>query len=344
MKWIKLLHVPFSNTLLLDHRDMANTKGHTAALNSGCWHPREKEDFITCSNDGSIRVWNVNETAKKQKHVIKPRNSGGLRAIPNCVATSREGTLLAAGCSDGSIQGWDLRRNMFVNTSLLLRDCHMPGSEISAVSFSYLGNYLASRATDDTLKLWDIRNTKKIVHSVENLPNRFATTDCSFSPDDRLVMTGTSCSKGGTDSELCFFDTSSFEKTSTIPFTSSVIRSQWHPRLNQIFVGCGDGVVKVFYDEKVSDKGAMLCAGKVRKREKGAFLLTKPQIITPHALPMFKEERKKSWKVQQMKDRADPVKSRKPEVRGRVVHFCIIVRFLQLPMSGPGAGGRLANR
>lgn len=32
--------------------DMANTKGHTAMLNCGCWHPKIKEEFMTCSNDG----------------------------------------------------------------------------------------------------------------------------------------------------------------------------------------------------------------------------------------------------------------------------------------------------
>ncbi|KAJ4926400.1 hypothetical protein JOQ06_008574 [Pogonophryne albipinna] len=32
--------------------DMAKTKGHTAMLNSGCWHPKIKEEFMTCSNDG----------------------------------------------------------------------------------------------------------------------------------------------------------------------------------------------------------------------------------------------------------------------------------------------------
>lgn len=161
------------------------------------------------------------------------------------------------------------------------------------------------------------------MHSIDGLNNRFATTDCSFSPDDKLLMTGTSCLKGQSESELVFYDVSSFQKKSAIPFTSSVIRSQWHPRLNQIFVGCGDGVVKVFYDDKLSDKGAKLCASKVRKRVKEAFMITKPQIITPHALPMFKEERKKSWKVQQIKDRADPVKSHKPEVMLICLHLMI---------------------
>lgn len=41
---------------------------------------------------------------------------------------------------------------------------------------------------------------------------------------------------------------------------------------------------------------------------------------------MFKTERKKSWRVTMMKARKDPVKSKRPE----------------LPMTGPGAGGRLA--
>ena len=31
--------------------DMANTKGHTAMLHTGSWHPKIKGEFVTCSND-----------------------------------------------------------------------------------------------------------------------------------------------------------------------------------------------------------------------------------------------------------------------------------------------------
>lgn len=31
--------------------DMARTKGHVAALTSGCWHPRVREEFLTSSED-----------------------------------------------------------------------------------------------------------------------------------------------------------------------------------------------------------------------------------------------------------------------------------------------------
>ena len=37
-------------------RDMNNTKGHVAMLNYGCWNWRKQTEFLTCSNDGTIRV------------------------------------------------------------------------------------------------------------------------------------------------------------------------------------------------------------------------------------------------------------------------------------------------
>lgn len=32
--------------------DMARTKGHIASLVGGSWHPRDKQEFLTCSQDG----------------------------------------------------------------------------------------------------------------------------------------------------------------------------------------------------------------------------------------------------------------------------------------------------
>ncbi|KAI1292519.1 WD repeat-containing protein 70 [Halotydeus destructor] len=309
-------------------RDMAKTKGHTAMLNYGCWHPKEKGQFFTCSNDGTIRLWSMDDVAKGQRSVIKPRNQGGLRAVPNCMTVSRDGNMVAAGCTDGSIQGWDLRKKTFINTSLVIRDCHTNGTETSSISFSYAGNLIASRGGDDTLKLWDIRNPKSAVHVAENLYNRFPMTDCSFSPDDLLIMTGVSLTKDDTEGKLLFFDKNTFEKVNEMTIgQASVIKSIWHPKLNQIVVGSSNGEVKVYFDNKLSDRGAKLCAFRVKKRVVEAFMLTKPQIITPHALPMFKEERWRSKKTQELKARKDPVKSRRPE----------------LPMTGPGAGGRIAS-
>ncbi|KAG7224028.1 hypothetical protein INR49_015285 [Caranx melampygus] len=264
--------------------DMANTKGHTAMLNCGCWHPKIKEEFMTCSNDGTVRTWDLNSD-KKHKSVFKPRSLQGKKVTPTCCTYSRDGKLIAAGCQDGTIQIWD--RNLSVHTKFHCRQAHTPGSDTSCLSFSYDGTTLASRGGDDTLKTWDIRNFRKPVNVATGLTNYFSMTDCCFSPDDKLVVTGTSVRKDEGNGKLVFFDRASFQRVYEIEVTNaSVVRSLWHPKLNQIMS---------------------------KRKEKHAETLTQDYIITPHALPMFREARQRSTRKQLEKDRLDPKKSHKPE-------------------------------
>nr|XP_023664416.1 WD repeat-containing protein 70 [Paramormyrops kingsleyae] len=304
--------------------DMANTKGHTAMLNGGCWHPKIKEEFLTCSNDGTVRTWDLN-SEKKHKAVFKPRSLQGKRVMPTCCTYSRDGRLIAAGCQDGTIQIWD--RNLSVHTKFHCRQAHAPGSDTSCLTFSYDGTTLASRGGDDTLKTWDIRNFKKPLNSASDLPSFFPMTDCSFSPDDQLLVTGTSVRKGEGNGKLVFFHRASFQKVYEIEvFDSSAVRCLWHPKLNQIMVGTSNGLAKVYYDPVKSQRGAKLCVVKNKRKERHAETLTQDYIITPHALPMFREARQRSTRKQLEKDRLDPVRSHKPEP----------------PVSGPGRGGRVA--
>ncbi|XP_029300432.1 WD repeat-containing protein 70 isoform X2 [Cottoperca gobio] len=304
--------------------DMAKTKGHTAMLNSGCWHPKIKEEFMTCSNDGTVRTWDLS-SEKKHKSVFKPRSFQGKKVVPTCCTYSRDGKLIAAGCQDGTIQIWD--RNLSVHTKFHCRQAHIPGSDTSSICFSYDGVTLASRGGDDTMKLWDIRNFKKPVNVATGLPNNFTMTDCCFSPDDKLLVTGTSMKKDQGNGKLVFFDRASFQRVYEIEVTNaSVVRCLWHPKLNQIMVGTGNGLAKVYYDPVKSHRGAKLCVVKNQRKERQAETLTQDYIITPHALPMFREARQRSTRKQLEKDRLDPKKSHKPEP----------------PVSGPGRGGRVA--
>ncbi|XP_064410354.1 WD repeat-containing protein 70 isoform X2 [Latimeria chalumnae] len=226
--------------------DMGNTKGHTAMLNSGCWHPKIKEEFLTCSNDGTVRTWDVNNE-KKHKSVFKPRSLQGKRVIPTSCTYSRDGKLIAAGCQDGTIQIWD--RNLSVHTKFHCRQAHTPGSDTSSLTFSYDGTALASRGGDDTLKIWDIRNFKTPLNVTAGLSSFFPMTDCCFSPDDKLLVTGTSVKKREGSGKLLFFDRQTFQMMYEIEVTdSSVVRCLWHPKLNQIMVGTGNGLAKVYYD------------------------------------------------------------------------------------------------
>jgi hypothetical protein len=40
------------------------------------------------------------------------------------------------------------------------------------------------------MKLWDIRSFKRYVNMADGLFSRFDQTDCSFSPDNKMVITG----------------------------------------------------------------------------------------------------------------------------------------------------------
>lgn len=342
--------------------DMKNTKGHVAMLNYGCWHPLERSKFATCSNDGTCRLWD-STSLKQHQALIKPRSQIGLRTQPNVVAFTQMGDLIALGCNDGSIQMWDTKRS-FINTTHLIRDAHAKSTDITSIMFSYNGSYLVSRSMDHTLKLWDMRMIREsrlsytpgrsnmtALHSKTDLLNLYPNTDCIFSPDDRMVMTGISCDEKangiGLGGRIHFYDCSTFDLVQEVQCSNgaSTIRSSWHPKLNQIVSSSSDGSVRMMYDLERSSRGALLCSFRQKRKRNEVFQISKPTIITrmlysikildlifkliflAHALPLFKTDRRKSHYVQMLKDRKDPVKSHRPE----------------LPVSGSGSGGRIAS-
>ena len=70
--------------------DTAKTKGHIAMLNAGCWNPWERTKFMTCSNDGSVRLWDSTD-GTKHKAIMKPKQQSGVRAIPTACCYSHDG-------------------------------------------------------------------------------------------------------------------------------------------------------------------------------------------------------------------------------------------------------------
>ncbi|KAK9498387.1 hypothetical protein O3M35_003032 [Rhynocoris fuscipes] len=292
--------------------DMARTKGHTAPLTSGRWHPRTREEFLTASEDCTCRIWDV-KTPNKHKSIIKCRARNGLKTHPTACAYSRDGNTVACACIDGSLQLWD-HRKAFVHPAKLVRTAHETGAEISCVNFAYASPLLVTRGGDSTLKLWDMRMFTKSLFSADNLYSRYSSTNCMFSPNDSLVVTGVSLDKGETDGDMYFFDVKTFALVKKLTVADShIIQTVWHPRLHQLFIGCGDGIVRGYFSDK-SFRGLQLCAGKVRHKVKQSEAVAAQQIITPHALPMFRQEKHKSIKKKMEKERLDPVKSHRPDL------------------------------
>jgi len=314
-------------------RDQKHTKGHTGMCHSGLWNPKIREQFITCAIDGTVRLWDLKGEGKTQKALIRFKDKQGRRTIPTCCTYSPDGRWIAAGCQDGSIQIYDHSKmpgGEFVNVAFKNMTAHQFGTDTSCLKFSYDGRTLASRGGDDTLKTWDMRNFKQPLNQVNGLFNKYAMTDCCWSPDDRLLVTGVSLDKGETEGKLMFYERETLKKVEELVVSdSSVVRCLWHPRLNQMAVGTANGQVKMLYDPNKSNRGAKMAIIRTGKKKQHSEVCVGDRIITPHALPIFREQRETSTRKKEEKARKDPVKSHRPD----------------LPVTGPkGVGGRLGNK
>ncbi|KAL5252021.1 hypothetical protein ACHWQZ_G014988 [Mnemiopsis leidyi] len=293
--------------------DMTRTNGHVSALYNAVWHTRDRNIFMTSSSDCTVRFWDINVT-KNQKTVIKLKGSDGKKVSPTHAVFNKDSSMIAVATIDGSLSLYPTK-GPFVRAKLSNKTAHVKGTETSCLKFSIDGNRILSRGGDDTVKLWDLRNISKPVHSASSLDNVFIGTDCWFSPDEKVVMTGTSVKRGS--GELVFFDANSFDELYRFSVgESSVSKILWHPKLNQIVVGCSNGIAKVYYSPNLSSRGALLCAAKPRRRQvKNDEIPTglQQQVINPYSLPMYREQRFLYAKRRKDKGRKDPLKSAAPD-------------------------------
>ncbi|KAG9452796.1 hypothetical protein H6P81_005700 [Aristolochia fimbriata] len=81
--------------------------------------------------------------------------------IMKCIAFNRRGTLLAAGCADGSCVIWDFETRGIAKE---LRDSdHV--APITSVCWSKDGHYLLASATDKSLTLWNVSSGKNVARA-----------------------------------------------------------------------------------------------------------------------------------------------------------------------------------
>ncbi|KAK0571660.1 hypothetical protein LWI29_019616 [Acer saccharum] len=79
-----------------------------------------------------------------------------------CIAFNRRGTLLAAGCSDGSCVIWDFETRVITKE---LRDSACVAA-ITSVCWSKYGHRILVSAADKSLTLWDVVKGEKITRTV----------------------------------------------------------------------------------------------------------------------------------------------------------------------------------
>ncbi|KAH7921257.1 hypothetical protein BV22DRAFT_1114517 [Leucogyrophana mollusca] len=313
-------------------RDMKHTSGHVSDLSGCAWHPKEAQYFITSSADSTIRIWDV-EDKRKQKTVIvvKSKERGARTKVTTC-AYSPDGRLISGACLDGALHMWQASSN-FVRPNMTVEGAHDKGTETGSVVFSVDGRTVLTRggAGDDTVKLWDLRAFKKPLATRSGLTTLYPATNAVFSPDEKYILTGAGASAKGGRGKLTFLTRDGLEAAKEVEMETTPVKVLWHSKINQIVTGLANGSVSVLYSPVTSLNGAklLLAKGAPKKRtiEDMSDALAAPSILTPHALPMFRDGEGivGGTKRRREKERNDPRKSRRPE----------------LPVTGPGRGGRV---
>ncbi|KAG8220102.1 transcription factor [Butyriboletus roseoflavus] len=311
-------------------RDMKHTAGHVGELTGCSWHPRDQQIFITSSADSTIRIWDV-ENKRKQKAVIvvKSKERGARTKVTAC-AYSPDGNIISGACLDGALHIWQSSSN-FVRPNMTIEGAHAKSTETASVVFSVDGRTILTRGGDDTVKLWDIRSFKKPVVMRSETTTLYPGTNAVFSPDEKYVLTGVGATSKGGRGQLSIFSRTDLSVVKELETESTPVKVVWHSKINQIVTGLSDGTILTLYSPETSTHGAKLLLSKgAPKRptiEDMSDALAAPTILTPHALPMFKDGDGivRGAKRKREKDRLDPRKSRRPE----------------LPVTGPGKGGRV---
>ncbi|KAL1691914.1 WD40-repeat-containing domain protein [Schizophyllum commune] len=311
-------------------RDMKNTSGHVSEIYNVVWHPKEPNTFITSSADSTIRIWDT-ENKRKQKAIIvvKSKERGARTKVTAC-CYSPDGKQIGGACYDGAIHIWNANSN-FVRPNLSVEGAHAKGVEICSMVFSVDGRTVLTRGMDDTVKLWDTRDFKKPIATRSGVTTLYPQTNAIFSPDDKYVVTGAASTTKGGKGQLLFLKKANLEVVKTLEVNSTPVKVVWHSKINQILVGLSSGEIQVLYSPTTSLNGAKLLLNKGLPRkvtvEDMSDMATAPTILTPHALPMFRDGDGiiRGTKRKAEKDRQDPRKSRRPE----------------LPITGPGKGGRV---
>jgi len=276
--------------------DQKLTKGHSTPLTSGWIHPRDKGCVVTSAIDGTVRLWDCNRPDNNIS-VVKPRGVSRGTAI-SATGISKDGKMIAAAATDGSLHILKCSKAFHYADSLVLPSAHVKGTETSALLFASDNVTLFSRGGDHdhTLKSWDVRALRQPLAVLADLENAYPETDIALSPDEKVLVTGTSgrdksagAAGGEVDSgHAVFIDRAGLKPLQRVSMgCRSVVRSVWHAGINQLLFGCSDGVVRLLYSPSLSNKGVLQCIGR-RARAKNPLDFAQDHvgaIITPHALP-----------------------------------------------------------
>ncbi|KAG2102281.1 WD40-repeat-containing domain protein [Suillus discolor] len=131
--------------------------------------------IMTCSWDGSLRVWNL----KSGKQIGDEWRDGESEVLT--IALSPDGKKVVSGSEDGGVRLWDMDTGKVIGRWMGHTD------RVNSVCWSQDGQRVLSGCTDGTARQWDVENGETILTPIKAGHSLLAV---AYSPDMTLFATG----------------------------------------------------------------------------------------------------------------------------------------------------------
>jgi len=179
-------------------------KGHTEQV-FGVIHLPDRERIITCSTDGSLRLWNL----KNGLQIGKDWRDG--KSIVYKMASSPDGKTVASGSYDGAVRLWD------VATGEVIAKWTGHSVEPRSISWSQDGRQVAIGSEDGAVRIWDVESGKTTLQiepmNPERVGMRLVARPAVYSPDETMIASGGS---GEDRKKITICDAKTFELVATL--------------------------------------------------------------------------------------------------------------------------------
>lgn len=182
----------------------------------------QENKLITGSNDGSVRIWNLNDYSFQE--------FDGREAFIHNLEISKQGSHIVTGHSNGRVALWNIdeRKKEWAQG-------YHNGEAVNHICFSHDGLHILSSSSNNQAFIWDLQG-----NPINIFNHSGAVLSASFSQNDQFVLTNSS---DGT-AKYWKVDQKEREALKTFKMPSTATVAVFSTGEKFIVTGCKDGIVR----------------------------------------------------------------------------------------------------
>lgn len=201
-------------------------RGHTQFIR-GVEHLPGRRHIITCSLDGSLRLWDLKSNAQ----IGNDWRDEGDEAAVYTIALSRNGNTVASGSADGTVRLWAVKGGKIIAKWTGHTD------QVTSLCWSANGERLMSGSCDGTVRVWDVKSGKTVLGPIKT--GDVHVYAVMYSPDASKIATG------GRDNGIKIWDGKTCELLATLKHDHPVWTLAWTSDGKKVISG-SFGPIRIF--------------------------------------------------------------------------------------------------